>query len=106
MFDVARTRSLLSKFQEQLRTRLTVEPSNGAEWDRIHTDAHALISTAGMLGFQQLSALCRDLEQACVAKRASAEAAVTALALTRNAQVAAAERVSELLDESAVADAA
>jgi PAS domain S-box-containing protein len=106
MLDVPSIRSLLSKFQDQLRTRLTLEPSNSVEWERVRFDAHALISPAGMLGFQQFSALCADLERSCIANQANADAAAAILIMTQEAKVAAAEKAQELLESLMVTDAA
>jgi HPt (histidine-containing phosphotransfer) domain-containing protein len=51
---------LLALLLEQLGSKLRVD----VEPDRLREDAHALAGAAGMMGYDTLSAACRDLEQA------------------------------------------
>ena len=55
--------STLCKFLEELDRRFADEPSDASTWQTVGSDAHALVSTAGMLGFDALSGACRTLEE-------------------------------------------
>ncbi len=55
-----RTFSLLSTFARDLGQRFRSDAA-----DDLAFDAHAMISSAGMLGFEELVCACRELEEAC-----------------------------------------
>lgn len=59
------TISILGKFVADLDHRVIEEPHTMSGWPDISKDAHALVSTAGLLGFSRLSEACRTLEQIC-----------------------------------------
>jgi PAS domain S-box-containing protein len=61
-----KSRDLLARFRDDLTTRLADPDPAG-----LKADAHALISSAGLLGFRRLSALARALEDAIGAVSAS-----------------------------------
>jgi CheY-like chemotaxis protein/HPt (histidine-containing phosphotransfer) domain-containing protein len=67
MMGPARLAIMLRQFVADLDSRLRQAPADAAGWQGIRSDAHALISTAGMLGFNALSEAARSLEQACLA---------------------------------------
>jgi HPt (histidine-containing phosphotransfer) domain-containing protein len=57
---------LLDRLAQQVaRCSAKVNGPSAADRDNLAKDAHALISTAGQLGFHELSEACRELEQAC-----------------------------------------
>lgn len=56
----ARTRDLLAGIATDLRRRFA-----SGKVEDIALDAHAIISSAGMLGFLDLVDLCRAIEQTC-----------------------------------------
>jgi signal transduction histidine kinase/CHASE2 domain-containing sensor protein/FixJ family two-component response regulator/HPt (histidine-containing phosphotransfer) domain-containing protein len=56
---------LLDKLAGMLETRSIEKSASWNDTQKLAQDAHALISAAGMLGFRQLSSLCRELESAC-----------------------------------------
>ena len=57
--------SLLEKLSAQLTGRLEDERLDTSDRKRLASDAHAMVSAAGMLGFSRFSALCAQLENAC-----------------------------------------
>ena len=57
--------SLLSKFLTDLDSRMATEPGDADGWRIVGSDAHAIVSSAGMLGFIPLSEVCRTLEHLC-----------------------------------------
>ncbi|GJD96683.1 PAS domain S-box protein [Methylobacterium iners] len=65
MIGPARLATMLRRFVAELDNRLAEAPADAAGWQGVMGDAHALISTAGMLGFTALSEACRTLEQTC-----------------------------------------
>jgi signal transduction histidine kinase/CheY-like chemotaxis protein/HPt (histidine-containing phosphotransfer) domain-containing protein len=57
---------LLDRLAQQVaRCSAKMNGPSAADRDSLAKDAHALISTAGQLGFHELSEACRELEQAC-----------------------------------------
>ena len=54
---------ILDSFERDLRERLVEEE---VDRDALARDAHALKGEAGQLGFTELAAACRDLEEACL----------------------------------------
>ncbi|TIX65843.1 MAG: Hpt domain-containing protein, partial [Mesorhizobium sp.] len=50
-----------------LRTRLVSISPEAIDRDVVQRDAHSLVSSSGMLGFEALSNLCRDIETSCIA---------------------------------------
>jgi CheY-like chemotaxis protein len=61
-----RMSAMLEKLEEKL-ARLRPDGGDAViERQRLARDAHSMISTAGMLGFMELSDLCRVLEDACL----------------------------------------
>jgi HPt (histidine-containing phosphotransfer) domain-containing protein len=66
------------------RLATITESAKTGDMEMVKREAHAMVSTAGGVGAAQLSALARNLEQACVAGDTAAAAA-----LIRNLQDAA-----------------
>jgi PAS domain S-box-containing protein len=64
----ARVHALLGRLERLLLEGFGSDGATDAA--RLATDAHALVSVAGMLGFTELSAASRDLEQACLTQNA------------------------------------
>ncbi|WP_202295737.1 CHASE domain-containing protein [Mesorhizobium sp. 131-2-1] len=62
-----RVEKLLDKLADVLRTRLVSISPDTIELDVVQRDAHSLVSSSGMLGFEALSNLCRDIETSCIA---------------------------------------
>ena len=60
------THGLLCKLETQLTNRFTLDPETISDRDRLASEAHTLVSAAGMLGCAELSTLCRRLEEACL----------------------------------------
>lgn len=58
-----KSKRLLEQFGEELSRRLVDIDDHAA----LGRDAHAIISSSGLLGFQQLSEAARRLEEACLA---------------------------------------
>lgn len=67
MLGTNRVHQLLDKLASILRTRLVGTFSDAVERDAVQRDAHSLVSSSGMLGFETLSNLCREIETSCVA---------------------------------------
>jgi DNA-binding response OmpR family regulator len=61
-----KTGALLDRLAQQLRGFDASLATRGSR-EAIMKDAHAMISAAGLLGFASLSALCREIEDQCVA---------------------------------------
>ncbi|TIW74346.1 MAG: response regulator [Mesorhizobium sp.] len=61
-----RVNQLLDKLADVLRTRLVSIAPDAIERDVVQRDAHSLVSSSGMLGFETLSNLCRDIETCCI----------------------------------------
>jgi PAS domain S-box-containing protein len=80
---------LLDSFERDLRERLVGERPDREELAR---DAHALKGEAGQLGFDELAAACRDLEDACLEGREVA----APMARARQARGRALERIDTL----------
>lgn len=80
---------LLDSFERDLRERLVGERPDREELAR---DAHALKGEAGQLGFDELAAACRDLEEACLDGREVA----APMARARRARGKALERIDTL----------
>jgi PAS domain S-box-containing protein len=80
---------LLDSFERDLRERLAGERPDREELAR---DAHALKGEAGQLGFDELAAACRDLEEACLDGREVA----APMARARRARGKALERIDTL----------
>jgi CheY-like chemotaxis protein/HPt (histidine-containing phosphotransfer) domain-containing protein len=78
------TISIVGKFVADLDRRLLGEPNGMSGWHDIGNDAHALVSTAGLLGFGRLSEACRTLEQTCALAPFDEKAAQAHLSLVRN----------------------
>jgi signal transduction histidine kinase/CheY-like chemotaxis protein/HPt (histidine-containing phosphotransfer) domain-containing protein len=57
--------AMLRKLREKLDRLSTLDPDR--EREHLAQAAHSMISTAGMLGFMELSDICRKLEDACIA---------------------------------------
>ncbi|RVC74310.1 response regulator, partial [Mesorhizobium sp. M4A.F.Ca.ET.022.05.2.1] len=62
-----RVDKLLDKLADVLRTRLVSISPEAIDRDVVQRDAHSLVSSSGMLGFEALSNLCRDIETSCIA---------------------------------------
>ncbi len=75
----AKADAILARFATDLAARFAI-----TEREALRRDAHAVISTAGMLGFLRLSALARDLEAAC-SDGADVDAPFAALQRARDA---------------------
>jgi PAS domain S-box-containing protein len=60
---------LLGDLAEMLRERSGAMTAAGAEAGEIAREAHVLVSSAGMLGFAELSERCAELEAACLQGR-------------------------------------
>lgn len=60
LIGTERTFGLLSDFARDLGQRFRSEASEDLAFD-----AHAMISSAGMLGFEELVRACRKVEEAC-----------------------------------------
>jgi CheY-like chemotaxis protein/HPt (histidine-containing phosphotransfer) domain-containing protein len=67
LLGAERLSHLLEKFEAQLAASFAEDSSGKLDRMGLAREAHALISQAGMLGFLELSAVCRDLESACLA---------------------------------------
>jgi HPt (histidine-containing phosphotransfer) domain-containing protein len=57
--------SFLGKLKARLQGRFATEPGNSEERKRLASEAHALVSSTGILGFTALSRRCAQLEAAC-----------------------------------------
>jgi signal transduction histidine kinase/CheY-like chemotaxis protein/HPt (histidine-containing phosphotransfer) domain-containing protein len=57
---------LLNQLAEQLRSNPSDQIASGVDREKLAAYAHRIVSSAGMLGFRNLSAVCRDLESACL----------------------------------------
>lgn len=57
--------NLLDKLGTQVVETFETTLLGSADRDRLARDAHAMVSTAGMLGFLELSELCSAVERAC-----------------------------------------
>jgi HPt (histidine-containing phosphotransfer) domain-containing protein len=57
--------SFLGKLKARLQGRFATEPENSEERKRLASEAHALVSSTGILGFTALSRRCAQLEAAC-----------------------------------------
>ena len=57
--------SRLNRLSAELDGRLTTTPSDGDGWRTLGSDAHTLVSSAGMLGFTPLSDACRTWIHLC-----------------------------------------
>jgi CheY-like chemotaxis protein/HPt (histidine-containing phosphotransfer) domain-containing protein len=66
-----RVHALLGRLEKLLVTH--ADPEHSADVARLAADAHALVSVAGMLGFNDLSDASRDLEQACLTHGSSGD---------------------------------
>lgn len=96
IFPPARLQVHLESFDQQLATDF----AEGGDTERLKNASHKLITQAGMLGFMQLSELCRDLEEACE----TGEPIEGPLANVRAAAGKARVRIAEL--QSGIADKA
>lgn len=96
-------RSLLEKFRTQLDGDLASEPDREPDWNTIRSDAHKLVSTAGMLGFRQLSVLCGDLERACLATEHDGRSLAALLARATEEKTKVNAHVGDLLLGSPIA---
>ena len=59
--------AMLRNFSTDLDVRLREGPDGHQAWQAILFDAHAIVSSAGMLGFDHLSQECQSLEEICAA---------------------------------------
>jgi HPt (histidine-containing phosphotransfer) domain-containing protein len=58
-----RALGMLERFGDQLKERFADESLTPADPERLAKNAHAAVSMAGMLGFEELSQLCRRVEE-------------------------------------------
>ncbi|WP_082528689.1 ATP-binding protein [Methylobacterium sp. Leaf466] len=56
---------MLARFASELDRRFAAPVRDAADWPAVGGDAHALVSSAGLLGFGRLSDACRTMEQVC-----------------------------------------
>ena len=67
MMGRERILALLTLLESELNLRFSAATAQEADLDRsqLAYDAHAMVAAAGVLGFVGLSALCREIENAC-----------------------------------------
>ena len=65
LLGVEKVNDLVSQLAALIAERLSDTALNSADPVRLATQAHAIVSTAGLLGFSDLSKACADLEAAC-----------------------------------------
>ena len=88
--------SMVAKFMTDLVSRLTVEPRVVDEWRSVGSDAHAIVSSAGMLGFIALSEACRKLEQLSTCEPVDEQAARGQLRLVKSGMTAAEQKAASM----------
>jgi signal transduction histidine kinase/CheY-like chemotaxis protein/HPt (histidine-containing phosphotransfer) domain-containing protein len=88
--------SILGKFLSDLDIRMAIEPLDVDGWRMVGHDAHAIVSSAGMLGFVLLSEACRTLEQMCTSGSIDEQAARRQLQLVRTQMSSAKEAARSL----------
>jgi CheY-like chemotaxis protein/HPt (histidine-containing phosphotransfer) domain-containing protein len=96
MAGAAAVVSLLDKFLTDLDSRMATEPGDADGWRIAAGDAHAIVSSAGMLGFIPLSEACRTLEHLCGSEPADEQAARRQLQLVHTQMTLAKEAARSL----------
>jgi PAS domain S-box-containing protein len=65
LLGAERLDEMLGEFQEELSSRFAAQPDGADALKLLRREAHSMISQAGMLGFEELSRRCRELQDAC-----------------------------------------
>lgn len=97
------TTSFLMRLALQIDSTFAVPPQTAAQLDALRYAAHALASTAGMLGFRRLSAACVLLETACASRTPGVGHAMPALGEALSAKADARAILGDLIERRAAA---